>query len=248
MNSHVGIPKCILKEFANKNTVCVFNLEKKKEYIQSIDTAGTIHNYYNLETEQILSDKVESNFGALIMKLKNLNSYKEKTEEIYNNLGTIESFIVYQFQRSEKSLESYNKNSLLALFFRPLTHSEYLQIIDKIEPKKINILSMMKQPMSIRIALNKSDEDFITNSIGFYFSEDKETNLIDCVFIPISSREVIVIRPSDELSKVTTYYYANDERANIMNRLCIIFEKSCGNGYIFSKQFIGKKYGLVDKL
>ncbi len=244
MNSHVGTPKCILEKFATGKSVCVFNLEKNKEYAQSVDTAGTEHNYYDEETEKLLSDNAESGFGALMKKLYKLKTYKEKTKILYENTKIIESYMVYQLQRSKKSLEDFNEHSLTALVYGPLTHSEYLKLISQVDPSKINILIYLKQPMSIRIALNNGETDFIDNSIGFYYSFNKETKQIDNFFIPISNREVITINSYDKKNEKTSYYYVDEERVNIMNSYCIVLEKAYGNGFIYSKYFVGEKYEL----
>lgn len=63
-NDHVGVPRFIEQGFANKTQVYKYDLIRKKEYRESIDTLGTENNYYDDDVEkEILASGIENQFS-----------------------------------------------------------------------------------------------------------------------------------------------------------------------------------------
>ncbi len=64
MNSHVLIPKCILKNFQDDNhSLHCFDVVNNIYCLKRADNLYTEFNHYSKEVEKFLSDKIESPIG-----------------------------------------------------------------------------------------------------------------------------------------------------------------------------------------
>lgn len=107
-NSHVGIPKSLLSSYSNGNKLYVANLLNNKIYPSNPDKIGVIKDYYDDETELLLSNVLESSLGQLLNGIKNMDKTYEITNYLNANHSTLAEFIKIQLQRSKKSLELFN--------------------------------------------------------------------------------------------------------------------------------------------
>ena len=119
MNSHIQMPRCIIKNFENSaNELYYINIEEKNCEIKKghSKTLYTEENYYSESVETFLDKKVESPFGEIAKFIKevDLNStftlpkdFKERTHQ----------FVAHLIYRGKRLQEEINKNSVFFQFF-----------------------------------------------------------------------------------------------------------------------------------
>lgn len=230
-HSHVGIPKCLQLEFAKKEQVVVFDIERNKAFSSNCDKAGAENHYYTEETEQLLSNRVESGLAALIKELRLCKSNHQFTNCLNSHTDVLESFFKFQLQRSKRILKSINESSIAASTLGPFSHSLYLQIIDN---TNANILGMLGDNLfALRVICDK-DQYFVTNSLGFYYVV--ENKKIKYFVIPLSNKDAIIIQSGVDKTKPLSHYTLDQKVNDYFNKTCYKFERELGNGYIYAKE------------
>lgn len=244
-NSHVGIPKSLLSSYANGNKLFVANLQNNKIYASNPEKIGVVKDYYDDETELLLSNVLESSLGQLLNDIKIMDKSYEITNYLNSNHQVLENFIKIQLQRPKKSLELFNQHSLTAKVYGDLNPSEYLTLVSKVD--NINMLSFIKGNLFARLCVASENSIFITNSLGFYFVPDKKNNSILSFVIPFEPKKAIYIEKFPEEHSDASHYLVPDPHILYLNKICAAFEKASGNGVLISTEkdilegFITKK-------
>lgn len=229
--SHIGIPNTLLKSYSEGNQLYAVNLKKGLRcYLTKPENAGVEKDYYDDETENLLSSEIETDLGAFLKELKVKGSMCEKVNFINSKHNILEKFIKFQLQRSKNILNFFNKNSLSSKKLGYLSHSDYIKFISKTE--SINILSLIEGSIFARVCVATECNSFITNSLGFYVIPDIEQKTMEAVIIPYSSKEAIYISNFD--GDLFSHYEVSDKNLYTLNRYCYDFENFFGNGFIFS--------------
>lgn len=233
-NSHVGIPKTLLNSYSDSHPLYVGDLNRNKIYLSTPDKIGIIKDYYNDEVEQMLSNNLETGLGSLIKTIKGMKKYSDIAKYLNKNHTIIEEFVKIQLQRSKKSLDSFNENSLTSKVYGELSHSDYLEMVFKVD--NINMLSMIGGNLFARVCVANEKHCFVTNSLGFYFIPNVETKSIISIVIPYESKKAIYIERFREDEKPASHYYVPDSHILYLNKLCYSFDKNVGNGLLVSTE------------
>ncbi len=244
-NSHVGIPKSLIKSYSNESKVYVANLINHKIYPSVPDKTGVIKDYYDDNAELLLSNSLESSLGSLLKNIKSMSKMNDITNYLNSNHSILESFIKFQLQRSKKSLEAFNKHSLTAKVYGELNHSEYIELVSKVD--NINMLSLIGGKLFSRVCIANENSVFITNSLGFYFIPDEKNKSVLSFVIPYEPKRAIYIEKFSDEYKNISHYLVPDKHVAYLNKMCSAFEKALGNGILIStessilSQFVIKK-------
>ena len=230
-HSHVGIPKCLQLEFANKEQIQVFDVARNKAYSSNCDRAGTENHYYDEDVEDLLSKRVETGLSLLIKELKACANNVEFANCLQSHTAILEDFFKFQLQRSKKMLEGINKNSLSAKVYGPYSHSDLLRTIDSINA---NILETLGNSLFALRIICDEQQYFVTNSLGFYCVIDNKT--IKYFIIPLSNKDAICIQNGFNKEEPCSHYIMDERINNYFNKMCYQFEKQLGNGYIYAKE------------
>lgn len=76
MNSHIQMPKCVLKQFANEdNVLFYYNFKDGHIAKSSAKYINTEKNYYSDEMEMFFNRNIETPFSKVIEEIKNLIEY-----------------------------------------------------------------------------------------------------------------------------------------------------------------------------
>jgi len=125
VDSHIQMPKLLLKQFQNKyNLLCYYDVQNK--HVGTKGTAKSINTefgYYSKETENFLQNEIETPFSKILKYIITLNLNDLSTTDVYFNvdmkepiLDFIYSLIVrapsfhQMMKESEKMLENYTNH------------------------------------------------------------------------------------------------------------------------------------------
>ena len=74
MNSHIRMPKCVLKQFEDeKHFVYFWNLEKGWIQNSHAESINTEKGYYSESVEHFLRDNIETPFGHILKFIKSID-------------------------------------------------------------------------------------------------------------------------------------------------------------------------------
>lgn len=235
IRSHVGVPHFLLKRFANEEKqVAVFDLGRKTKFYVSPNKIGVEKNYYDEQTEQLLSRKEELPFNNLLLKLDKADAYYKKTSLLNENRKTVLEFIKFQHMRSKRTLESVNMQSLFANSFGSFTHSKLLEITTKL---RSNPIEMIPAPQAM-LMLETNGARLVNSSLGTYFVprlKPSSANAFElkCILVPISCSEAICVVHS--FPEQYSHLCCDPDDTNKLNDWCYISEKILGNGFLFAE-------------
>lgn len=238
VNSHIQMPKLLLKRFHN-NFNRFFYYDVEKRHIGKNGSAGTINTqrgYYSKSTEDYLRDEIETPFGNIIAYIERMGILQEETIEI------------------KKSIDSEIKKFVYALISRGATleqngeMEEWLQLLperkqhDYISINGINIAGQkgLLDEYIVTFMMNKTDIPFVLSMDGVYnysFNGHLAFNL------PISPQMAICLIHINYfermISKDGTIAMFEIERAEdimCMNQCAFNAQVKCKWGYIICSQ------------
>lgn len=236
MNSHIQMPKAILKNFVNEHET--FNYyDVVKGYIGTKGTAGstnTKQGYYSNEVETILNKEVETPVSILVTKIKRMRGGN--------------SFILDQ--KNRQIIYNYANS----LFFRDpiyykemLTYSKTIILFSEQQQRDLCVLSglscnsQIQSNYSITILFNRTSIPFVLPICGIYpLKKNGEIYFIS----PVTPHEAIIFvnnKNFDELidkdGNLNTLYVDDEYTIERMNLRA--FEEQCNRkwGVIVSTQY-----------
>lgn len=203
-NSHVQLPKFIIKQFAvseKDGRVETLNLEDGTIKKQAPKNIGICSDYFDKETEVWLSRKYEAPFASIIDKLKKAEKENLSINLSKEDLNTINSFIGSLFLRKPYIVNRVNDRSesaaLLNVRFSP---SFIVKRIDKIS--FIAEIGKFHYPI---VFFNKTGTSFISSVSGLTVDKDQYEDVF--WFLPITP--TIAIYYAGEKSFNSNYNCAN---------------------------------------
>ncbi len=188
VQSHIQMPKCVLKRFEN-NSKRFYYYDVRKGIIGSNGYAksiNTVLGYYSQETEDYLRDYIETPFSELLCQIDKIDfdalpfSVPPETDAL------VKRFVYALISRSPQMIDELNKQSY---FFKYLsTQSQHnIAASEGIAlAEKRNILG----DYFVTFAVNTTLMPFILPMCGLY---NFKYNGIDTVFLPVSPQICIAL-------------------------------------------------------
>lgn len=226
MNSHILIPKCILKNFEdNKQSLHCYDVKHNKYCLCRSKNLNTEENHYSKDVEKFLSDKIETPIGDVIKKLEIFFNSKEFIIT-FSEYKSIKCYVYSLISRSyEMKKEIYN-----GLIFK-----------DWFTPQAINDIAATQ---SFEMA---GQEDFLKDfNMTFIFLHGAEEFVLPlqghCDF-SAKKRTFCVVPLSP---KIAVYFYSGQnignkiiqgeiEFCNKINELSLKAQKQKKYGYVISR-------------
>lgn len=115
MNSHILIPKCVLKKFAlNNGRLFYYDLKASRIVFGNAATLNTQKEYYSEEVERFLSKNIETPVGKLIAKLFDwYNNRVENTDSKLvlesENLQALKNYVYSLLVRSPMTVQKVSE-------------------------------------------------------------------------------------------------------------------------------------------
>lgn len=119
MDSHIQMPKCVLKQFAiktgaNQGKIYYYNFDNKKICLGCPKTLNTEKDYYSNEAEYFLSAEIETPLGQIIKQLKD-SLFENKGFRL--NRGFINTILNYLYALfAKQSIKLMRRSEKLLIF------------------------------------------------------------------------------------------------------------------------------------
>lgn len=241
MNSHIQLPKCVLKQFVmqegkNKGKFYTYKINDKNDKFE-LDTPKSFNtslDYYMEITEAELSKKVERPLGNLI---KFINSSDFNKDEISFYTSHIESIYNYMYAllcRSNK-MPIVVKNSMIFGFCyneEDLRDVAVLQGLE--EAKKMNLFKDYEPTFFV----NKTQVPFVLPQCGMFgcitFGSIKEIYVLLTGNLSVRLIEKRVLRDSIKDGSLVVKSCEDEKIIEKLNSFAYIHQKKLGEGYVIS--------------
>ncbi|MCK4812556.1 MAG: DUF4238 domain-containing protein [Candidatus Marinimicrobia bacterium] len=217
MNSHVQIPKSILRNFAYKSkkdgyVVDYLDLHNNSIKTERIKKLDTIENYYSKDCEDFLSTTIEGPFGEISKKIREFGKGKiDPLTLSEREKHAILDFFNFTLKRSKIALEEANKASLTSAI-SPITQEEILMLSR----------ARFFKEYFVNIIVNRTEIDFVIPRNCFYDKKAKSPEKRHYI-LPFAHKVAIILLPNEESkdydseNKHRDYFYIDNE--NIMKKL-----------------------------
>ncbi|MBR2564368.1 MAG: hypothetical protein IKE29_07075 [Paenibacillus sp.] len=233
VDSHIQIPRFILKQFADPNlSNRIHNLRLQDEiiYLTGASKLGTGFGYYSDNTEQHLNQEFESPFSRLAASVRKYVQSNERCLHLQDEEETcFKRFVTMQMTRSGFALETMMKNSVAASFLTPQTnHDALVSISSKIDDGQLPLFD----DYSMAIIINKSCVQFVAPRNCFYTAL---FHGIEIVVVPITPICALSLIPSELTNESRIIYVLNDSDAERYNIRALVYEyvyNRHSNGFI----------------
>ena len=230
-NSHIQMPKTVLKEFENKEKRCLYyySFADQKIHRGHAKTLNTELGYYSDSTEDFLSKKIETKLGMLISQLK-LMSFEngEIAPKEYEEVAF--SYIYSLISRSSSFFESMKASSTFFQLFDVTSQHDVAAQNGYVTACELGLLKNYK----VGFVLNEAEESMVIPTGGV-------VQLGMSLYCPLTPRRGICF-----ISSANKKFYADnqipvmsigDEMINKINVMSFKQERERDKGYIASDRY-----------
>lgn len=234
MNSHIQMPKAILKKFVNEqNFYYKFDVKKRKINRGFPKSTYTQEDYYSEHVELFFNQAVESHLNQLHNYIKDIEE-KELPITIENKIiGIIKNYINLLLIRSENFHNSILNGSIFSELI-PVQNPRDKIISKSLESKTIN---EFVDNLEISFLYNKTKVPFVLPTRGLYQFDYKN---ISCFNLPIDPYfgiwarmpNKIINENNDGLLVIESH---EDTIVNILNHKALHQQINDGVGYVVSQ-------------
>lgn len=237
MNSHIQLPKFIMKNFSRKTRdgFKVFYLDLKDNSIkeEKIKRIGTEKDYFSPNIEKFLSDNIESNIGEVCKKLKEFRKGKRKEISIsYKEEESIKKFLKYSLIRSSRVIRTVNEASDISSLIGGYSANDMLSLVNF--EKADNFF----EDYRVDILENRTKVDFVISRNVFYslMVKGKQTKYVfpitpKIAFVMINNE---VYRNNKDDRSHQYLAISDNEKIKIMNLRANIEEQRYNNDFVIA--------------
>lgn len=236
VNSHIQIPRGVLKHFAD-HTQRVYYLDTKTEYmgLAGAKKLGTEYGYYSDKHEQFLNKEIENpliNLGAKVRKLlydESLTITLSQEEE-----STLKRYIATSIARSNLALEAMHKASGKYSQLLLSTQQKH-DFISGFGATQNNSVYQTFESYYLVVLINRTDVNWVVPRNCFYAVSSHE---LECIVAPVSPKCALCLLPpkyAEENMDSLQYRLGvvNDPTfVTIMNKRALLYE------YLFNQTFV----------
>lgn len=237
VSSHIQMPKCVLKNFADeKQTLYYYDFITKTIRYGRAATLNTEHGYYSQKVENYLRDNVEAPLGHVMAHIKRI-SINDKFSVSENFCDSVRTFVYALMSRGNGMLSSTENNSLFFQFYPSQAQHDYV-VVQGIELAKNQGLLDNWQ---ITFLINNSNIPFVLPLQGFYQFGLRSQKSV-CMNLPISPSYAITLIPNiyinnfieDGVAKMFTI--EESKTVHDLNKLAFLSEQRHNAKYIIANQ------------
>lgn len=239
MNSHIQMPKCVLKQFAiqsgaNEGKVFYYNLEKNLIGLRAPKRLNVKQGHYSDVVENILSKEIETPLGKVIKDLnesllngKGFKLTQKRVDSIFNYLYSL-------LARSPQMREGVESELLFKGFYTEQNIND-ISVVESIE--------LMRQDQALKnfyptFVVNKTETPFVLPTCGYYdFKTEDEDGIVQ---MPLTEKICVWLFQTKYLDKylkddsLLLIGINNNDIIYKMNELAFITQKRYSNAYLVS--------------
>lgn len=173
INSHIRMPKCVLKQFADeKHFVYFMNLEKgwiQKSHAESINTE---EDYYSEDVEHFLRDHIETPLGQILKFIKSIDEKNPEFTMDNEKKTVMRRFVHALIARSQIMLAKINQTSIFAQFLPKRDLHDWVAVMGIEEAHNSHVF----EDWEITFTENHTEVPFVLPLCGTYsFSYNGDT-------------------------------------------------------------------------
>lgn len=192
VDSHVQLPKCLLKNFRTNERLYYFDTTKNKKIKSSARNYNTEFGYYSLFFEEHLSNVYESIISELIIKIKPFVNQEVKEIMLDDLRSKINKLFKMAVFRNPKNVKQINEESVTADLFDGGYDTEYLLMAGE----EINS-NYIKDYVPV-LLINKTKNGILLTR-----------SLISIIFVQKNRFIIMPLHPKFAIVLVTSKYYEN---------------------------------------
>lgn len=197
VNSHIQMPKLLLKRFENKyNKFCYYDVQK--DFVGTKGTSestNTEYGYYSLATEEFLRDYIETPFGKLIAYIESIDFSQDQFCMPAGFEEATRNFVYALLARDPAVVGEIDKNSIF-LQFLPVSQRHDLAARDGIAyAKRNNIFG----EYILTFMVNYTEIPFVLPLMGLYNYSMGGYSIIN---LPISPTKALCLVHKDYASRL----------------------------------------------
>ncbi|MBE6813385.1 MAG: DUF4238 domain-containing protein [Ruminococcaceae bacterium] len=234
INSHIQMPKLLLKRFHNKhNHFYYYDIEK--QFIGEKGTAKSInteYGYYSIDMEHYLRDNIEAPFGEVISFLEK-DSFKSETLCVPSDFQiTIKNFLYALIARGPKFENQMNEAEELLQYLTPQEQHDVVAYKGINIAKKYDLLS----DFIVTFMINETDIPFVLSMDGLYGYSFNNYLVIN---LPISPKSTVSLfhksysnRIEQKDGSLSMFQINKEEDIMIMNQSSFLAQIRRNWGYV----------------
>lgn len=235
INSHIQMPKLLLKRFENKNH-CFYYYDVKKGVIGSNGHAKSLNTelgYYSAEVEEYLNNYVETPLSDLLSQIDCINFDASSFDMPPKIAVLIRRFIYSLIARSPKMIPEIKKKSIYYQFLAPQAQHDYAVCEGMSIAENMGILN----DWFVTFAVNKTTTPFVLPMFGIY---NFKYESVDMALLPISPYKSILLVKNDGLRLflhdgiLSMILIVDDAQMDWFNEQAFSVQFSAGYGYVVS--------------
>ena len=138
IQSHIQMPKLLLKRFHNENNRFYY-YDVAGKFIGNKGTAestNTEFGYYSVDTENYLSDNIETPFGKILAYIDSLDFTQEYFAMPFDFEQSTRAFIYSLLSRDPAMVSTVNKHSVFLQFLPKQSRNDFTAIIGILQAKQ----------------------------------------------------------------------------------------------------------------
>lgn len=235
LNSHIQMPKLLLKNFQNRyNHLCYYDVSKQligtKGSAKSINTE---YGYYSENTEKYLEQQIETPFSNILKYLDEIGVADKKIVPVRTNITEVIFDFMYSLvARSPSFHEMINESDS---FLSQLPKEEKRDYIIKTGINTSRENSIFSEYI-VTFMFNKTDVPFVLSMNGIYNYILNGNNVVN---LPITPKIAICLIHKNYASRIinddgsiSMFEITNPKDIMTMNRRAFSFQVIHGWGYI----------------
>lgn len=207
INSHIQIPKCVLKQFENENHELFYFDKNKYNKMAPINkgrakSLNTQIGYYSDDTEDALNRNIETPLGRLLKLINESDFNAENVDLPTNSEAIIRNYAYSLLCRSQQLLKALSKKSVYFQFFSNERDKHDIAVINGMNSA---IKTDYFGGWHLALILNKTKAPFVLPLYGVFSFNDKNNQSLQIPLTPKISAMLIDGNQFKELfSKNTT--------------------------------------------
>lgn len=235
MNSHIQMPKFVLRRFENEDHKLFF-YDVKTGIIASgfANTINTEEGYYSPEAEELLNANVEGPFSRILKYLDSIDYDADSFTLPPDFMDTVKTYLNALLVRNPKTFQSTANKSVFMQFF-PVQQQHDMTVVAGLDEARKTDYFRDYFPTFMN---NETDVPFILPVCGFYwFVRDGAQH----VNIPIDPQTAITLVENKLLDKIIKndkirmYRVDHEKDLDSLNCRAMMEQKNLGYGRVVSR-------------
>lgn len=237
INSHIQMPRCVLKRFENEQHF-MYYYDVKKEIIGNNGHAKSINTqegYFSPDVEEILNNRIEKPFADVLSFIDNIDFETPNSIITPEGEKTIKNFIYALCVRDSQMLSSISEHSVFFQFFSEQDQHDIAVI------EGMNQAQILKtfDPYTVTFTINRTQSPFVLPTRGLYSYKMNGVNLHN---LPISPEIAITLINKNDSHKIIEndimmmfLINSGEEKAiDAFNGFAVKTQCQSGQGYVVS--------------